>query len=83
VSLPGIDMPVPARPPEEGHRLRSPQGDISVKEVMTPNPGSDEALDLGCLCAILDNNHGKYPPWPPDGWWITASCPVHAKENNA
>ena len=46
---------------------------------MTPNhPGSEEALDLGCICAILDNNHGKYAPWQPDGWWITEGCPVHA-----
>jgi hypothetical protein len=44
----------------------------------TPNPGSDAALDQGCICAILDNNHGKYSPWPPDGWWITGGCPVHA-----
>jgi hypothetical protein len=44
----------------------------------TPNPGSREALDAGCACAILDNNHGKFAPWPPDGWWITQGCPVHA-----
>lgn len=25
----------------------------------------------------IDNNHGKYPPWPPDGWWITEGCPLH------
>ena len=50
------------------------KGEASV----TPNPGSEEALDLGCICAILDNNHGKYAPWQPDGWWITEGCPVHA-----
>ena len=43
-----------------------------------PNPGSKEALAKGCLCAVLDNNHGKRAPYPPDGWWITAGCPVHA-----
>ena len=43
-----------------------------------PNPGSREARDQGCTCAVLDNNHGKYPPWEPGGWWITAGCPVHA-----
>jgi len=45
---------------------------------MTPNPGSDEAVGLGCTCAVLDNNHGKYAPYFPDGWWITGGCPVHA-----
>jgi len=43
-----------------------------------PNPGSDEARSAGCICAVLDNNHGKWSPWPPDGWWITVGCPVHA-----
>lgn len=44
----------------------------------TPNPGSHEARDAGCICAVLDNNHGRYAPWPPDGWYITMGCPVHA-----
>ena len=43
-----------------------------------PTPGSVEARKLGCTCAVLDNNHGRFPPYPPDGWWITAGCPVHA-----
>jgi hypothetical protein len=42
-----------------------------------PNPGSTAAYALGCTCAELDNNHGKHPPRPPDGWWITVGCPVH------
>jgi hypothetical protein len=43
-----------------------------------PNPGSDAARAMGCRCAVLDNNHGKWAPWPPNGWWITEGCPVHA-----
>jgi hypothetical protein len=43
-----------------------------------PNPGSDEAINQGCICAVLDNFHGKTPPWAPNGWWITEGCPVHA-----
>jgi hypothetical protein len=23
-----------------------------------PNPGSDEAIDAGCICPVLDNSHG-------------------------
>jgi len=42
-----------------------------------PNPGSTEAQQAGCICAVLDNNHGKWAPRPPDGWWITVGCPVH------
>lgn len=44
---------------------------------MTANPGSREAADAGCICAVLDNNRGIRPPYPPDGWWITAGCKVH------
>ena len=43
-----------------------------------PNPGSDAARELGCICAVLDNNRGRFAPYPPDGWWwITSGCPVH------
>lgn len=50
-----------------------------------PNPGSDDALNRGCVCAVLDNCHGRFAPHPPDGWWITAGCPLHdppARERN-
>lgn len=43
----------------------------------TPHPGSDAALDRGCTCAVMDNNHGRFPPYPPNGWWITEGCPLH------
>jgi hypothetical protein len=42
-----------------------------------PNPGCDRALDMGCTCAVLDNNRGLRAPMPPDQWWITVGCPVH------
>lgn len=44
-----------------------------------PNPGSDAAREQGCICAVMDNNHGLYPAFG-GGWWITAGCPVHAPE---
>lgn len=41
----------------------------------TPNPGSGQAVDRGCLCPVIDNGHGRQPtPW---GWWITVGCPLH------
>lgn len=42
-----------------------------------PNPGSKEAKDQGCTCAVIDNNHGEVAPWPPNGWWVTEWCPIH------
>lgn len=44
---------------------------------MTANPGSDEALDQGCVCPVVDNAHGRRPAdWP---WWVMSiDCPLHA-----
>ena len=42
-----------------------------------PNPGSREAGDQGCICAVMDNNHGERAPWGKHGWWITGGCPLH------
>lgn len=41
------------------------------------NPGSDEAVAAGCICPVMDNNHGKHPPRPPSGWWMRPDCPLH------
>lgn len=39
-----------------------------------PNPGSDEAIKLGCCCPVMDNAHGRRN----DGlFWIVADCPLH------
>lgn len=49
---------------------------MSTDRQTTPNPGSAEAVALGCKCAVLDNARGR-----GDGrgnFWITESCPVHA-----
>lgn len=55
---------------------------MSTKTI--PNPGSDEALDAGCRCAVLDNGHGRGAYGGvkgPDGkpmFWISGDCPLHA-----
>lgn len=43
-----------------------------------PTPGSDEALNMGCKCPVLDNNRGTVAPWPPDGWWMNGECELHS-----
>jgi len=40
-----------------------------------PNPGSDQAIELGCICPILDNNHGK--GGYRGGFFINLKCPIH------
>ena len=45
-----------------------------------PNPGSDEAVRKGCLCAVLDNRRGKGAFDFGDGlFWTTEECPLHGK----
>lgn len=50
-----------------------------------PNPGSDEARELGCTCPVLDNAYGKgdavFGYTDDDGnpcFWINEKCPLHA-----
>lgn len=53
-------------------------------------PGSDTALDAGCLCPVMDNAHGRGArgTWDkPDNlkqFYTRGDCPMHgkaAKEN--
>jgi len=48
----------------------------------TPNPGSPEAREQGCVCPRYDNRHGA--GWSLSGepplFIIRASCPLHGKE---
>jgi hypothetical protein len=46
----------------------------------TPNPGSDEALDRGCQCPVLDNAHGRGYYGQEGIFVMTVGCPVHDAE---
>lgn len=47
-----------------------------------PNPGSAEAVKLGCTCPVMDNHDGKGFPMK-DGdttstaFWINGTCQLH------
>lgn len=47
------------------------------KEAMRPTPGSDAAIAAGCICPRIDNNRGKWPPFPQGGYYIDHGCQVH------
>lgn len=60
---------------------------IDGREV--PNPGSDEALALGCICPVLDNAHGRgayggyiYDAVGQPFFWTNAHCPLHGLPEN-
>ena len=48
-----------------------------------PNPGSQEAGEMGCKCPVLANRRGTAPPFPPcgdlpeGGWYIRVDCTIH------
>jgi hypothetical protein len=42
-----------------------------------PNPGSPEAVALGCKCPVLDNHNGTGSDWGPGTFWYIDGCPVH------
>jgi hypothetical protein len=48
-----------------------------------PNPGTKEAIESGCICPVLDNNHGKGIPIKTKdgtiqtGYWMDNACPIH------
>jgi hypothetical protein len=44
-----------------------------------PNPGSDEAIALGCKCPVLDNRHGIGSNYGDGIFWIAEICPIHAQ----
>ena len=46
--------------------------------LVKPNPGSDEAVGMGCSCPRMDNGYGKGSY--TDGWVINLSCAVHNVE---
>ena len=48
---------------------------------MKPNPGSDEAIRMGCTCPVLDNCHGRGEgPFGNGNFWINLGCPIHGKQ---
>jgi len=48
-------------------------------------PGSKQAVEEGCRCPVLDNNHGRgIPVTGADGkrstmFWRNDECPIHGR----
>ena len=42
------------------------------------NPGSDEALEAGCRCPVMDNHYGRGYGGDSDTFVISFDCPIHA-----
>jgi len=44
-----------------------------------PNPGSDKAIDGGCTCPVLDNEHGRGYYGDGKTFVYRMDCPMHGK----
>jgi len=42
-----------------------------------PNPGSDEAVAMGCECPVIDNHYGRGYHGVAGEFCFNMSCPVH------
>ena len=48
-----------------------------------PNPGSDAAIDAGCLCPVVDNQGGRGSLEREGAFWIAAGYPLHGGKQEA
>lgn len=53
-------------------------GELTTNAV--PNPGSIEAVSKGCICAVIDNGHGRGFRGDPNVFVYTVGCPVHCPD---
>lgn len=59
-------------------------GEREVNEVeKTPSPGSQEALNLGCLCAVIDNCYGRGYRFMKGVYVMVAECPLHGDNDGS
>jgi len=59
-------------------------GVVEMVDKDVPNPGSDEATEMGCTCPVLDNAHGVGFAINREGvavFWINETCPIHGRKS--
>lgn len=57
---------------------------MSPTNSLPPPPGSDEAMEKGCLCPVIDNGHGAGYYTMDNGvplYVINEACPLHGRRN--
>jgi len=60
--------------------------DAEIDPEILPNPGSEEAVEAGCLCPILDNRHGEGVGDDENGnrlFWYSSDCALHCADSAA
>ena len=49
-------------------------------EAKAPNPGSDDAIEQGCRCPVMDNAHGHGYLGVAGTFVYSASCEMHWRQ---
>lgn len=52
---------------------------IKTVDARVPNPGSNEAIKIGCTCPIVDNRYGDGIHTDSGAilFWYNEDCPIH------
>lgn len=53
---------------------------MSEPSKTTLNPGSDAAMDAGCICPVLDNEYGRGYMGVSDVFVMRDGCPIHGHQ---
>ncbi len=48
-----------------------------------PNPGSQQAIDGGCICAVMDNEYGRGWMGQEGVFSMREDCPMHQADFQA
>jgi len=60
--------------------MSKPKFELEVEEEVIPNPGSDEAIEMGCECPRIDNNYGSGYMGNPDIFITNQACLIHGDD---
>ncbi len=50
---------------------------MTILNTTKPNPGSDEAVKIGCLCPVIDNHYGHGYQGEEGVFVYNSECPIH------
>lgn len=47
------------------------------EENTRPNPGTKEAIEMGCICPVMDNEYGRGYMGQEGVFVFCGGCPIH------
>ena len=50
---------------------------MDIDKEKIPDPGTKEAIEMGCTCPVMDNEHGRGYMGQEGVFVHSSACPVH------